>query len=69
MLFLPSGKSDPFCVVRMGTQEQKSDVIEGTLNPKWNKKVRALVASSSYHFTVLLHAHCIYASTCKHTCT
>ena len=35
-----SGKSDPFCVVRLGTQEQKTDVCDATLNPKWNKKVR-----------------------------
>ena len=40
---LLSGKSDPFCVVRLGTQEQKTDVCEATLNPKWNKKVQILV--------------------------
>ena len=36
----PNGKSDPFCVVRLGnTQEQKTAVIPATLNPKWNHKV------------------------------
>ncbi|XP_041351403.1 intersectin-1-like isoform X5 [Gigantopelta aegis] len=30
------GKSDPYCEVSMGTQEHKTKVIPGTLNPKWN---------------------------------
>ena len=33
----PNGKSDPFCVVKLGDmQELKTDVIPTTLNPKWN---------------------------------
>ncbi|XP_041351400.1 intersectin-1-like isoform X2 [Gigantopelta aegis] len=31
-----NGKSDPYCEVSMGTQEHKTKVIPGTLNPKWN---------------------------------
>lgn len=35
-----NGKSDPFCVVRLGEmQEQTTDVLPSTLNPKWNCKV------------------------------
>lgn len=35
-----NGKSDPFCVVRLGEmQEQTTDVLPSTLNPKWNYKV------------------------------
>ena len=37
-----NGKSDPFCVVRLGDmQEQTTDVLPSTLNPKWNYKVRS----------------------------
>ena len=37
-----NGKSDPFCVVRLGDmQEQTTDVLPSTLNPKWNCKVRS----------------------------
>ena len=33
----PNGKSDPFCVIKLGDmQEQKTSVIQATLNPKWN---------------------------------
>ena len=32
-----NGKSDPFCVVKLGDmQEQKTEVIPATLNPKWS---------------------------------
>ena len=38
-----NGKSDPFCVVRLGEmQEQTTDVLPSTLNPKWNCKVRLI---------------------------
>ncbi len=38
----PNGKSDPFCVVRFGDQqqEQNTPVIHASLNPKWNYTVR-----------------------------
>ena len=37
-----NGKSDPFCVVRLGDmQEQTTDALPSTLNPKWNCKVRS----------------------------
>lgn len=33
----PNGKSDPFCVVRFGDQqEQTTPVVQNSLNPKWN---------------------------------
>ena len=36
----PNGRSDPFCVVKLGdVQEQITDVRPTTLNPKWNHKV------------------------------
>lgn len=36
----PNGKSDPFCVIRLGDQqEQTTHVIQNSLNPKWNCKV------------------------------
>ena len=55
----PNGKSDPFCVVKLGDmQEQKTEVIAATLNPKWNCKVG--VAHQS-------HSHdCIPSSTHSH---
>ena len=36
----PNGKSDPFCVIRLGDQqEQTTPVIQNSLNPKWNYTV------------------------------
>lgn len=36
----PNGRSDPFCVVKLGdAQEYITDVRPATLNPKWNHKV------------------------------
>lgn len=36
----PNGKSDPFCVVKLGeNQEQRTDVIPASLNPRWNHSV------------------------------
>jgi len=36
----PNGRSDPFCVVKLGdAQEHITDVRPATLNPKWNHKV------------------------------
>lgn len=36
----PSGKSDPFCVVKLaGAQEQTTPVVHLSLNPKWNCEV------------------------------
>ena len=29
------GKSDPYCIVKIGKVEQKTEVIDGNLNPKW----------------------------------
>ena len=43
----PNGKSDPFCVIRLGDQqEQTTPVIQGSLNPKWN-------------FTVCVYTLCV----------
>ena len=37
----PNGKSDPFCVVKLGEmQEQSTPVIQATLSPRWNYTVR-----------------------------
>jgi len=39
----PNNKSDPFCVVKFGEQqEQTTPVINNNLNPKWNYKVLVL---------------------------
>lgn len=36
----PNGRSDPFCVVKLGdAQEYITDVRPATLNPKWNHRV------------------------------
>ncbi|XP_025096778.1 intersectin-1-like isoform X2 [Pomacea canaliculata] len=35
-----SGKSDPYCEVSMGTQEHRTRVVPGTLNPKWNSSMQ-----------------------------
>ncbi|XP_064618193.1 intersectin-1-like isoform X1 [Liolophura sinensis] len=35
-----NGKSDPYCEVNMGSQEHKTKVINGTLNPKWNTSMQ-----------------------------
>ena len=36
----PNGKSDPFCVIRLGEQqEQTTPVVQNNLNPKWNYTV------------------------------
>ncbi|XP_074658567.1 intersectin-1-like isoform X3 [Tubulanus polymorphus] len=35
-----SGKSDPYCEVSMGSQEHKTKVLIGTLNPKWNSSMQ-----------------------------
>ena len=44
-----NGKSDPFCVVKLGDmQEQKTEVIPTTLNPKWNCSVRGSACAQSF---------------------
>ncbi|XP_067673964.1 intersectin-1-like isoform X4 [Haliotis asinina] len=35
-----NGKSDPYCEVSMGSQEHRTKVIQGTLNPKWNHSMQ-----------------------------
>ena len=35
----PTGTSDPYCEVSMGSQEHKTKVIPKTLNPKWNSQM------------------------------
>jgi len=34
------GKSDPYCEVSMGVQEHRTNVIQSTLNPKWNHSMQ-----------------------------
>ncbi|XP_035825622.1 intersectin-1 [Aplysia californica] len=38
-----SGKSDPYCEVSMGSQEHRTKVIPGTLNPRWNASMQFLL--------------------------
>ena len=39
-----NGKSDPFCVVKLGeSQELATPIIMGTLNPRWNHTVSTLM--------------------------
>ncbi|XP_043196241.1 intersectin-1-like isoform X3 [Amphibalanus amphitrite] len=37
------GKSDPYCELTMGSQVQRTPVVEGTLNPRWNHSMQFLV--------------------------
>lgn len=40
----PNGKSDPFCVVKLGeSQEQATPVVNNCLNPRWNHTVQCLL--------------------------
>ena len=49
----PNGKSDPFCVVKLGeSQEQATPVISNTLNPRWNHTVRTWLTSGAGSLTV-----------------
>ncbi|KAK7791370.1 hypothetical protein R5R35_007909 [Gryllus longicercus] len=38
-----SGKCDAFCEVSMGSQENHTTVVSGTLNPRWNASMQFLV--------------------------
>ncbi|CAG5123527.1 unnamed protein product, partial [Candidula unifasciata] len=38
-----AGKSDPYCEVSMGSQEHRTKVIPGTLNPRWNASMQFLI--------------------------
>ncbi|XP_059155381.1 intersectin-1-like isoform X4 [Physella acuta] len=40
---LDAGKSDPYCEVSMGSQEHRTKVIPGTLNPRWNASMQFLI--------------------------
>ena len=43
----PNGKSDPFCVIRFGDQqEHTTPVIQNSLNPKWNYTVSVVVSTA-----------------------
>ena len=37
------GKSDPYCELTMGSQVQRTPVVEGTLNPRWNHSMQFMV--------------------------
>jgi len=37
------GKSDPYCEVTIGSQEHRTKVVPGTLNPKWNDSMQFIV--------------------------
>ncbi|XP_059914703.1 extended synaptotagmin-2 isoform X2 [Gadus macrocephalus] len=40
---LIKGKSDPYCVVRMGNEQFQSKVVHETVHPKWNEVYEVLV--------------------------
>lgn len=43
-----AGKSDPYVKIKLGgEQEVKTEVIDGTLNPRWNQKFDLLVYERS----------------------
>ena len=33
---LGTGKSDPYCILRLGAQKFQTKTINNTVNPKWN---------------------------------
>jgi len=35
-----NGRSDPYCEVNMGSQEQRTKVMNDTVNPKWNQSMQ-----------------------------
>ena len=37
------GKSDPYCEAYIGSQEHRTQVIPGSVNPKWNASMQFLV--------------------------
>ena len=36
----PTGKSDPYCIVRAGNQEQRTSVQYSTVAPMWNETLQ-----------------------------
>ncbi|XP_055889839.1 intersectin-1-like [Biomphalaria glabrata] len=38
-----NGQSDPYCEVSMGSQEHRTKVIPGTLNPRWNASMQFMI--------------------------
>eukprot|EP00002_Diphylleia_rotans_P001016 TRINITY_DN10556_c0_g1_i10.p1 TRINITY_DN10556_c0_g1~~TRINITY_DN10556_c0_g1_i10.p1 ORF type:complete len:1388 (+),score=278.91 TRINITY_DN10556_c0_g1_i10:174-4166(+) len=43
----PGGTSDPYCIIKVGKQTQKTKVIPKTLNPFWNEKLSFDVTQES----------------------
>eukprot|EP01130_Rhizamoeba_saxonica_P008423 TRINITY_DN3409_c0_g1_i1.p1 TRINITY_DN3409_c0_g1~~TRINITY_DN3409_c0_g1_i1.p1 ORF type:complete len:500 (-),score=121.85 TRINITY_DN3409_c0_g1_i1:40-1539(-) len=39
----PNGKSDPYCIVKLGEQSKKTRVKKKTLNPVWNSELSIVV--------------------------
>lgn len=33
----PNGKSDPYCIINLGDQQQSTNVQYSTLNPEWRE--------------------------------
>lgn len=50
------GKSDPYAVVRVGAQEYKTKIVDGSIDPKWDFWCE--VSANSYvqraHLNILL---------------
>ena len=45
-MLIPSlilGRSDPYCEVRMGSQEHKTRVVQDNLNPVWDSSMQFTV--------------------------
>ena len=36
----PTGKSDPYCIVKVGNQEQRTTVLYSTISPTWNETLQ-----------------------------
>ncbi|KAK6187699.1 hypothetical protein SNE40_005666 [Patella caerulea] len=42
-----NGKSDPYCEVSMGSQEHRTKVVPGSLNPKWNNSMQFTIKDTN----------------------
>lgn len=52
---LIKGKSDPYGVLRVGTELFQSKVIHETTNPKWNEVYEVGLREVYYVYCVLVH--------------
>eukprot|EP01097_Dermamoeba_algensis_P002740 TRINITY_DN2081_c0_g1_i1.p1 TRINITY_DN2081_c0_g1~~TRINITY_DN2081_c0_g1_i1.p1 ORF type:complete len:340 (-),score=74.71 TRINITY_DN2081_c0_g1_i1:750-1769(-) len=52
-----NGKSDPFCVIKFATKEEKTKIIKKELNPVWNQSFKFLVRPSQVNELVKFHLY------------